>query len=175
MSERSGRSLARTALAATTLAALAACGGNRAPEAGGPATAADTVEGEVRQVGNAPFSRTVVEDDSAAVTVTGPLADELTRLTGARVRAVGAPIEGEFPGPALEVAAYEVVSVDGDEPRVGILRHRAGEGYRLETGEGEAVALRSVPAGLGSAAGGKVWVVVDEGGGVLRYGILREP
>lgn len=171
----SGRALARTALAATALAVLTACAGNRAPEAGGPAAAADTVEGEVRQVGNAPFTRTVVEGDSAAVTATGPLADELTRLTGARVRAIGAPVEGEFPGPALEVAAYDVLSVDGDEPRVGILRHRTGEGYRLETAEGETVALRSVPAGLGSAAGGKVWVVADEEGGVLRYGILREP
>lgn len=156
----------------------AACGANRAPEAGQGETAGaprDTITGTVRQVGGTPFTRTVVEGETTSATVVGPLAGELTRLAGAEVRVVGPAAEGEFPGPAIRVEGYEVLSVDGDDPLVGLLRHEAGSGYRVETADGEAVPLRSVPPGLGAAAGGKVWVVVDESGGVLRYGVLREP
>lgn len=174
---RRERSAAAAAVLALALAG-AACGVNRAPGDGAPASdaaARDTVEGAVRQVGSTPFQRTVVEGEAASPAVTGPLAEELARLVGARVRVVGRPVDGEFPGPAIRVESYEVLSVDGDEPVVGILRHEAGAGYRVETDAGQAVALRSVPPGLGAAAGGKVWVVTGEDGGVLRYGILREP
>lgn len=175
---RRASSAAAGTLALGLVLAAAACGANRAPEDGRgetDAVARDTVTGTVRQVGSTPFARTVVEGESASATVVGPLAGELTRLVGARVRVAGPPAEGEFPGLAIRVESYEVLSVDGDEPLVGILRHEAGAGYRIETAEGEAVPLRAVSSGLGAAAGGKVWVVVDETGGVLRYGVLREP
>lgn len=168
----------RWTAAALLALAVAACGANRAPgddDADGAAATVDTLEGTVRQVGSTPFARTVVEGDSASATVAGPLADEIARLTGARVRVTGSPAEGEFPGPTLRVVSYELLSVDGEEPRVGMLRHEPGAGYRLETGEGESLPLRSVPAELGSVVGGKVWVVLGSGGGVLRYGVLREP
>lgn len=156
---------------------LAACGANRASEAGSAAdaAAADTLEGTVRQVGSTPFTRTVVEGDTASATVTGPLAAELVRVVGARVRVAGPPADDELPGPAIRVESYDLLSVDGDEPRVGVLRHEAGAGYRLATGGGEAVPLRAVPPGLGAAVDGKVWVVLGSEGGVLRYGVLREP
>lgn len=171
------RSARRTAAALLVLL-LAGCGANRGPEAGGADgmdAAVDTVEGTVRQVGSTPFVRTVVEGDSASATVTGPLEEEIARLAGARVRVAGTPAGGEFPGPALRAESYDLLSVDGEEARVGILRHEPGAGYRLETDEGAPVPLRSVPPELGAAAGGKVWVVLGSGGGVLRYGVLREP
>lgn len=164
-----------SAAAAGMILVLAACGANRGGGGGEVPVVSDTLEGTVRTVGSTPFTRTVVEGDSIAATVTGSLADELTRLTGARVRVVGSPDEGEFPGPAMAVESYELLSVDGDEARVGILRHETGTGYRLATGEGEAIPLRGVPTGLGAAVDGKVWVVLGPEGGVLRYGILREP
>ena len=164
-----------TAALAGALLLLAACGAGRSSEPGNARQAAgDTLEGTVRQVGSTPFTRTVVEGDTAGVTVTGPLAGELSRLVGARVRVAGSPVEGETPGPTLRVESYEVLSVDGERPRVGILRHAAGEGYRLETDAGD-LALRAVPAGLGGVVGGKVWLVLGPEGGVQRYGVLREP
>ncbi len=175
---RRAPSAAAGALALALVLAAAACGANRASEdrrGEADAAARDTVTGMVRQVGSTPFARTVVEGEATSATVVGPLAGELTRLVGARVRVAGPAAEGEFPGPAIRVESYEVLSVDGDEPLVGILRHEAGTGYRIETAEGDAVPLRAVSSSLGAAAGGKVWVVVDETGGVLRYGVLREP
>ncbi len=156
--------------------AAAGCSGNDAPEGQSPAaTAADSLVGEVRRVGSTPFTRTVVEGDTASITVTGPLESELARLSGARVRVVGEVGRGDGPGPALRVERYEILSVDGDEPRVGVLRHEAGAGYRLEVAGGETLPLRSVPPRLGGAVGARVWVVLNDAGGVLRYGILREP
>lgn len=164
----------RATVAAAVLL-LVACGSGRSADPGAsPAAQGDTLEGTVRQVGSTPFTRTVVEGDSVSATVTGPLSEELSRLVGARVRVTGAPVEGDVPGRALRVDAYELLSVDGAEPRVGILRHEPGTGYRLETGEGD-VPLRAVPAGLGSVVGGKVWLVLGPEGGVRRYGVLREP
>ena len=169
-----------TPVAATLLAALfavAGCGGNAPPEGGPPdadAAAPDTLVGTVRQVGSTPFTRTVVEGERA-LTVTGPPAAELARLVGARVRVVGAVVRGDAPGPSLRVDRYEILSIDGDEPRVGVLRHEPGVGYRLETDEGETRPLRAVPPRLGGMLGARVWVVLDDAGGVLRYGLLREP
>lgn len=166
-------------VAAAALLAALACGTNRSPEAepDGPAATApaDTLEGVVRQVGSTPFPRTVVEGDTASATLTGPLAGELARAAGAVARVTGRRVEGDRPGRTLRVEGYDLLSVDGEEPRVGVLRHEAGTGYRLETGEEGSIALRAVSAGLGSAVGGKVWVVLGEGGAVQRYGILREP
>lgn len=163
------------ALAAVLLAA-AGCAGNAVPEGEPPAaTAADSLVGEVRRVGSTPFTRTVVEGDTSSITVTGPLESELARLSGARVLVVGEIGRGDGPGPALRVERYEILSVDGDEPRVGVLRREADGGYRLQVEGGEALPLRSVPPRLGGLVGARVWVVLTDAGGVLRYGILREP
>lgn len=136
--------------------------------------APDHVEGTVRQVGNMPFQRTVVQSDGETVTVVGPLQAELTRLVGARVRVAGeARGSGPF-GPEMEVAAYEVVAVDGEAPYVGRLV-RDEQGYVLETAAGGPLRLGVVPARFSELVGGRVWVTVDEQGTVLRYGILRPP
>lgn len=156
----------------------AGCAGNARPDAGDDAAAGaapDSLAGEVRRVGSTPFVRTIVEGDSAAVTVAGPLETELARLAGARVRVFGARVEGEGPGTALEVERYEVLAVDGERPRVGRLGYETGIGYRLIPEAGQAIPLASVPTGLGTEVGAKVWVVLNDAGGVVRYGVLREP
>lgn len=139
----------------------------------GPAAAPDTVTGTVRQVGAVPFVRTVVQGTDT-VTVTGRLEQELSRLSGARVRAVGEVTTGEYPGPQLAAAGYDILSVDGERPEVGILRAGA-EGYYLERAGGEdRVELSAVSATLQEKVGAKVWVVTGADGTVRRYGILRE-
>lgn len=155
-----------------TAAALAACGGSAPPDDGSPAvTSPDTVTGTVRQVGSTPFVRTVVEG-SDTVTVTGPVESEVSRLSGARVRVYGEISTGQFPGPTMEAVAYEILSVDGERPHVGVLR-ADGEGLYLEREGREPVRLRAVASGLEDRVGAKVWVVTGEDGTVRRYGILR--
>lgn len=147
---------------------------NRAEE--DPMAAGDSVTGTVRQVGSTPFTRIVVEGEDASAQITGPLEEEIGRLVGARVRVVGtAAEEEEGPDGALEATGYEILSVDGATPRMGILRHTRGEGYHLVAEDGEEVALEGVPDGLGTRVGAKVWVVLSDVGSVQRYGILRMP
>lgn len=160
---------------AAVLLLATACTRQARVESGPNPAAGDTIEGTVRQVGNTPFQRTIVRGDEASATIVGELEEELTRAAGARVRVWGALREGGGPGRELDAAGYDLLAVDGEEPTVGVLHHASGEGYYLTTGEGEDVALAGVPSGLGGRVGAKVWVVLGEGGGVQRYGVLREP
>lgn len=140
---------------------------------GGAGAFPDTVTGTVRRAGNLPFARTLVEGDDT-VAVSGPHEEELARLAGARVRAVGRRDTSErWPGTVLEAAAYELLAVDGERPEVGILR-RDGEGFYLER-EGERLRLGAVSPGLAREVGAKVWVLTGAGGSVLRYGVIRPP
>lgn len=176
-SDGTGRAPARGPVAAAALllaAATAACAGSPGPEDGSPSvTAPDTVTGAVRQVGSSPFVRTVVEGSDTA-TVTGELESEISRLSGARVQVIGTLGSGDRPGPELEAAAYEILSVDGRRPAVGVLRSDA-EGTYLEREGRDDLRLRAVSSGLGSRVGAKVWVVTGGDGAVQRYGILRPP
>lgn len=133
----------------------------------------DTVTGLVRQVGNVPFARTIIQGDDT-VTVAGEYEGELTRLVGTRVRATGELTTGGMPGPHLRVTSYEILSVDGVRPHVGILG-RDDEGYFLETSDGTSLRLGAVPLRLERTVGGRVWVILGQEGSVARYGILREP
>lgn len=141
----------------------------------GPRAAADSTEGTVRQVGNTPFQRTVVEGEQASATIVGEYEDELTAAVGARVRVWGDYREGDAPHRELEAAGYEILSVDGAEPTVGTLHHGEGRGYYLATSDGTDVALTGVPDRLGGRVGAKIWVVLGDRGNVQRYGVLREP
>lgn len=162
------------AVVGVLLLGLVACSGSPTPDDGAPEAAApDSVRGTVRQVGNTPFVRTVVEG-SDTVTVTGDLETEISRLSGARVLVTGTLARGDHPGPSLEAASYEILSVDGREPVVGVL-DEDDEGFYLDTGEGDPVRLRAVSSGLADRVGAKVWVVTGDDGSVRRYGILRPP
>lgn len=179
-SDGTGRAPARvgpTAAAALLLlaAATTGCAGSPGPEDGSPSvTAPDTVTGSVRQVGSSPFVRTVVEGSDTA-TVTGDLESEISRLSGARVQVIGTlASSGERPGPELEAAAYEILSVDGRRPEVGVLRSDGDATYLVREGEDD-LRLRAVSSGLAGRTGAKVWVVTGEDGAVQRYGVLRPP
>jgi hypothetical protein len=140
-----------------------------------PAPPPDTVTGTVQQVGSVPFLITVIRGDEDTAAVSGELEEEIARLVGARVQVTGVRSEGSFPGPTVEASAYRILSIDGEEPTMGILRVD-GDGYYLETAGDEADrrGLTSVPEGLRDRVGARVWVILAEGGGtVLRYGVLR--
>lgn len=159
--------------AAAAAISVSACANRGGVESGPGSAAADTVAGTVRQVGSTPFVRTIVEGEERSVTVAGPLKAEVSRAVGARVRIWGPSTEGEDPrGPHVRVEGYEILSVDGTRPEVGILHHEAGRGYYLATGSGEELSLSGVPDGLADSMGAKIWVIRGETGGVQRYGIL---
>ena len=111
-------------------------------------------------------------DDGSSVGLVGDLAAELARLSGAVVTVRG----NEAPAPAdrgLEVTEYEVVSVNGETPSVGVLERRDGA-YWL--GGDPDVRLMGVPSALTQAVGAKVWVTGSSGADgvtVQSYGIIR--
>ena len=111
-------------------------------------------------------------DDGSSVGLVGDLAAELARLSGAVVTVRG----NEAPAPAdrgLEVTEYEVVSVNGETPSVGVLERRDGA-YWL--GGNPGVRLMGVPDALTQAVGAKVWVTGSSGDDrvtVQSYGIIR--
>lgn len=165
-------------VAAVVLAAvgLVACAREAQVESGPAARVGeagpDTVTGTVRQVGNLPFARTIIRSEEDTVGVLGEYEEELAHLVGAEVRASGERTAGPLPGPHLRVTSYEIVAIDGQRPSVGFLRNDA-DGYFLETQAGD-LRLRDVPTRVQRAVGGRIWVVADEQGSILRYGILRE-
>ncbi len=174
------KAAAGAALLATAGAALLVAAGCarqvRVESGGGDSVPPDTVVGQVRQVGNTPFVRTILQTDSGGVQVAGPYENEVSRLVGARVRVVGEvdTTRSGAMGSVLRASSYTILSVDGDRPQVGVLR-RSEAGYYLETGDGQEVPLSTVSSSLGAKVGAKVWVVTNDAGAVTRYGILKEP
>jgi hypothetical protein len=82
------------------------------------------------------------------------------------------------PPPVQAIAAtdYEIVSINGRRPVVGVLREQGGE-YLV--GEGQAaVRLTIVPDALKRRLGAKVWVVGSQAAGglaVQSFGVIRDP
>jgi hypothetical protein len=140
---------------------------------------ADAASGVVRRMGNEPFVRTVLQDESAetSVVVAGPYEIEIGRLAGARVSATGRFARSEELGRHLAASSYEILSVDGVRPHVGTLElsQEGRHGFVLTTPGGEAIPLTVLSEGLESALGGRVWVTLDESQTVTRYGVLRTP
>jgi len=135
----------------------------------------ESVEGRVRVVGNMPFSQAVVQPDTGdGLIVTGPYRSEIQRLSGARVRVTGRYTEPQFAETTLEASSYEILSVDGDRPRIGRLE-RDEDGYFLQSPTGVALRVGHVSEPLSARLGALMWVVLDEYDGVARYGILRDP
>ena len=111
-------------------------------------------------------------EDGTSVGLVGDLAAELSRLSGAVLTVRG----NEAPAPAdrgLDVTEYDVVSVNGETPSVGVLERRDGE-YWL--GGDPGVHLMGVPDALAQEVGAKVWVTGASGADgmtVQSYGIIR--
>ena len=185
-----------TLLLGTTMAA--ACGGSGdapdemppmeepaagagAAEAQGPGQGAtdsgdsERLTGQVLITGTAQMDFVTLQiDGGGAVNLSGALLPELRRLAGAMVsvqgsRTAATPLEG------FEATAYEVTSIDGQRPSVGILEERDG-GFTIVGAE--TVRLNAIPDALRSQVGAKVWVVgreTDSGLQVQSYGVIREP
>lgn len=135
----------------------------------------DTIVGTVRVVGNEPFTQAVVEpEEGDPAVVGGPYRAEVSRLAGAVVRLSGRLGEPGYPGRTLEATSYEIVSVDGVRPLLGTLESDSA-GFRLVFPEGGERELVAVSGPLAAREGALVWVVLDDRGGVARYGVLREP
>lgn len=176
----------KIALAIMATAALVACARNPEPRAGAEsasATGADTgamssshaeAKGRVVNGGTdrSPIT-SLVADDGSAVRLGGALLDELRALSGAQllVRGVTSSSGSER---SIEVREYEVLSIDGQRPYVGIVLERGGEIWLASSDT-----LRLVPAldALRERVGAKVWVVGarDLAAGELRiqsYGVI---
>jgi len=173
-----GRVAALPVLAVVLAPAVAGC----APEtrSGEPgwvgSPGPDTIVGTVSVVGNEPFTQAVVEpEEGDPAVVAGPHRAEIRRLAGAVVRLSGVLGEAGYPGRTLEATSYEIVSVDGVRPLLGTLEAAENGAFRLVFPHGGERELAAVSAALAARRGSLVWVVLDDRGGVARYGVLREP
>jgi hypothetical protein len=157
------------------IAALGAtgCGGNSSvPESGGQDER--VVEGTIRQTGGTPNVSTRLETKDGPIILVGPLAAELARAAGA-VAEVRGTSAGEAAPDAMRVEAYELVSVDGLSPLVGMLELE-DEDLALRKENGQRVELTGGSARMREAAGSKVWVTTrDDGRSIVRWGILKAP
>ena len=135
----------------------------------------EQLEGRVYVTGHEVSSGvTLVVEDGGSMTLVGDLEPELRRLSGATVRVNGTQAD-RGPGRSFEVQDYEVLSIDGEQPSVGILTQTQGA---TSLAGRDTVELASVPKGLRGKEGAKVWVVGPRNGRkleVLSFGIIREP
>jgi hypothetical protein len=154
--------VSRRAAAALGLAALlAGC----VPPATGPG-GVSTLRGRAAVVGSAPMNTSVSfrAEDGRTVTLTGPLRQELGRLSGVELE-----VEGRMEGSELEATAYRVLSVDGRPAWVGVVeRDAAGLLLRLE--DGSAVRLGGGVSDL--RPGQKVWVQGPTQLQVQTFGVI---
>ena len=140
-------------------------GGNTKLESTNP----ETIVGEVQLTGSDPAVMvTVRAEDGSWVNVIGGLRPEISNLSGVVIAVRGAPASGRD----FEVEDYEIRSVQGERPAVGILVERGREVWL----DGDtSVLLVGVPAGLRSRIGAKVWILgrpVDGGLQPQTYGII---
>jgi hypothetical protein len=174
--------MSRSRLTGSTLfaaaATLGACSSNAGPQPTPSARWGDvgpeSITGKVRQVGNLPFTRTLVDaGEDERIFVTGDLESEISRLAGMDVQVTGSYTEGNQPGIYILATSYELQEIDGERPVVGVLRHDA-DGFYLDLFDGRTHRLSQVPPELEEAGEAKVWVIAEEGAHVRAYGILRE-
>ncbi len=108
------------------------------------------------------------DPEGAELEIVGDYHAELHRLSGAKVRASGEVSEGRF-----SVSSYEIEDIAGRRPIVGVLQVSDGSTSIVQT-DGDRVNLRAAPDELLAQDGAKVWVILDTGGTIVGYGILRE-
>lgn len=132
-------------------------------------SAADTARGIVAVVGTSNESRVVLRPARGGrpVTLIGPMARNMGRLSGADVWAVGT---GDEHG-QLRVSRYVVRSVDGTAALDGTLIVR-GERLYVVTRDGEQHLIENPPAALKDQVGARVWVTGAKG--AVVYGVIEE-
>ena len=160
------------------LSMLMGCGPRRQQDGAAPehrSRSSEQLEGRVYATGQEVSSAvTLVGDDGQSMTLLGDLEPELGRLSGATVRVNGTKAD-RARGKSFEVQDYEVLSIDGEQPTVGILAYVQGA---MSLAGRDTVELASVPEDLRGKEGAKVWVVGPRNGRkleILSFGILREP
>lgn len=113
---------------------------------------------------------TLLTADRGGLRLTGPLAAELLRMTGASVQ-----VRGPLTAGSLEVYGYDLIpQPEGETSRLGILVQRGAEYWLF--GEA-ALRITDPPARLVEQIGRLVWVVGREAGGSMSpdaFGIIRE-
>lgn len=140
-----------------------------------PSTAQNSVTGTVAVVGSAPMNVQVVlrTPEGPGFQLAGPLAEEVRQLSGAVVRVWGRV--GSTPDPMaagrIEVADYDIVSVDGAPVVMGEIVAIDGARARLRTRTGEEVYLSGAPGSF--QVGQKVWVQGPSSIAVQSYGTIR--
>ena len=141
-----------------------------------PAEAASAAaEGVIYLAGNAPQPVLSLREEGGSVfQLTGALAGELRRLSGARVKVRGQTDSSAYP-PSIQATEYSVVEVDGRRPWVGELRGGPGGLWILTP---DSLAVEEPTGRLDALVGAKVWVVADTSSQpalVQSFGVLREP
>ena len=135
----------------------------------------ETLTGQILITGTAQLEFVTLQiDGGGAVNLSGALSSELRQLSGAMVSVEGSRT-GANPLEGFEANAYEVTSIDGERPSVGILQERDG-GFAIAAAE--TVRLAGIPDALRGQVGAKVWVVGRQTGSGLQvqsYGVIREP
>lgn len=138
-------------------------------------------QGVVSVVGNDPSPQVVLSVGEGAeanqIAIVGEFREELARLSGVEVSLVGENIANPqgIPERAIDVAEYDVISVNSAPAYLGVLEMRDGE---LWLDREEALRLRAVPSQLRNLAGAKVWIAGPVDGGdltVQSFGVAREP
>ena len=139
-------------------------------------TAVDTLEqlrGTLFVTGSEPATNlTLRREDGTGVTLVGDPTDELRRLSGATVAVYGTRTSAARAS-VFAVRRYDVLSIDGQRPSVGILLVRDGA---IWLAAADTVQLAAAPDALRTQAGAKVWIVgrqTDRGLEVQSYGVLR--
>jgi len=133
------------------------------------------MEGSVRLAGADPNVMVMLQPTTGGseVQLTGEHLMELERLGGVTIAVEGPMMTS--PRPSIDVRAYQIRSVNGQRPSVGIVISRAGE---LWLQGDSTIRLTGVPEGLRNQVGAKVWIVGRVTGGALQpesYGIIRDP
>lgn len=157
---------------------LWACGGGNSnpdtsPDAQTVNASMETLQGTVALTGSEPavmISLRLAEGGS--VDLVGAQRDELGRLSGAVVSVTGTRGPG---GRSFTAESYEVVSVNGETPVVGVMVERDGAVWI----EGdEQVRLTAVSDNLRGHMGAKMWITGRRSGDSMQvqsYGVIREP
>jgi hypothetical protein len=149
----------------------AACSGNSRDTVPEPVT----LQGQVRLAGSDPNVMVMLQPEGSGpeVQLIGEHLVELERLAGVTIAVEGSMMTS--PRRTVDVHSYRILSVNGQQPTVGILVSRNGTLWL----EGDTtLQLTSVPEGLRNQVGAKVWIVGRVTDGSLypeSYGIIRDP
>ncbi len=157
----------RGSLFALAVVALAACAHNPQPRADSGSAAAEgsdtagsvttplaEVTGRVMVGGTDRFIVvTLQRRDGRAFQLTGDLVNELRRLGSAEVAVRG--VVDTSGTASLDVHEYEVLAIDGQRPRVGVLLARGDE---LWLAAGDTLRLVPVLDAMRGIVGAKIWV-----------------